>query len=113
VQGMMKFGRTGRERLRRMVAFQQLWLRDLLRARYGAPREDLVNRDRETAIRRLAESAEPAELRRRLLVLEEMLRSIEGNVSPELAMFSALSRLGGERFAGDAWPSHPTARWEY
>jgi hypothetical protein len=96
-----------------MVEFQPLWLRDLLRARYGALREELVNRDRESEIRRQAEGAEPAEIRRRLMVLEEMLRTIEGNVTPELSMFSALSRLGGERFAGDAWPPPPTARWAY
>ena len=113
VQGMTKFGRAGREALRRMVEFQQLWQRDLLRARYDAPREELVNRDRETEIRRQAERTEPAEIRRRLMVLEEMLRTIEGNVTPELAMFSALSRLGGERPAGDPWPPHPTARWDY
>jgi DNA polymerase-3 subunit delta' len=113
VQGMTNFGRAGREVLRRMVEFHQLWLRDLLRARYGAPREELVNRDRETEIRRQAERTEPAEIRRRLMVLEEMLRTIEGNVTPELAMFSALSRLSGERFAGDSWPPHPTARWDY
>lgn len=47
------------------------------------------------------------------MVLEEMLRTIEGNVTPELAMFSALLRLSGERFGGDAWPPHPTARWDY
>jgi DNA polymerase-3 subunit delta' len=113
VQGMTKFGRSGREVLRRMVEFHQLWLRDLLRARHGAPREELVNRDRETEIRRQAEHTEPAEIRRRLMVLEEMLRTIEGNVTPELAMFSALSRLGGERLAEGAWPPHPTARWDY
>jgi len=113
VQGMTKFGRAGREVLRRMVEFQQLWLRDLLRARYGAPREELVNRDRETEIRRQAERTEPAEIRRRLMVLEEMLRTIEGNVTPELAMFSALARLSGERSGTDAWPQHPTARWDY
>ena len=113
VQGMTNFGRAGREMLRRMVEFHQLWLRDLLRARYGARREELVNRDRETEIRRQAERTEPAEIRRRLLVLEEMLRAIEGNVTPELAMFSALLRLSGERFGGDAWPPHPTARWDY
>jgi DNA polymerase III gamma/tau subunit len=110
---MTKFGRAGREVLRRMVEFQQLWLRDLLRARYGAPREELVNRDRETEIRRQAERTEPAEIRRRLMVLEEMLRTIEGNVTPELAMFSALARLSGERSGTDAWPQHPTARWDY
>jgi len=113
VQGLTNFGRAGREVLRRMVEFHQLWLRDLLRARYGAPREELVNRDRETEIRRQAERTEPAEIRRRLMVLEEMLRTIEGNVTPELAMFSALSRLSGERPSGDPWPPHPTARWDY
>jgi len=113
VQGMNRFGRAGREVLRRMVEFHQLWLRDLLRARQGAPREELVNRDREAEIRRQAERAEPAEIRRRLLVLEEMLRSIEGNVTPELAMFSALSRVSGGRFDEAAWPPHPTARWDY
>lgn len=113
VQATTKFGRAGRELLRRMVEFQQLWLRDLLRASCGAPREELVNRDKEPLIRRQAELTGPAEIRRRLMVLEEMLRTIEGNVTPELAMFSALSRLGGERFAGDSWPPHPTARWDY
>jgi DNA polymerase-3 subunit delta' len=113
VQAKTGFGRAGREVLRRMVEFDQLWLRDLLRARQGAPREDLVNRDREPEIRRQAERTEPAEIRRRLMVLEEMLRTIEGNVTPELAIFSALSRMGGERLGGDAWPPHPTARWDY
>jgi DNA polymerase-3 subunit delta' len=113
VQEMTKFGRAGREVLRRMVEFHELWLRDLLRARYGAPSEKLVNDDREADIRREAERTEPAEIRRRLLVLEEMLRTIEGNVTPELAMFSALARLTGRRFVGDSWPPHPTARWDY
>jgi DNA polymerase-3 subunit delta' len=113
VQAFNKFGRAGREVLRRMVEFHELWLRDLLRARYGAPREELVNRDREADIREQAKILGPAEIRRRLLVLEEMLRTIEGNVTPELAMFSALSRVAGERFAGESWPAHPTARWDY
>lgn len=113
VQGFMRFGRTGREALRRMAEFHQLWLRDLLRARYGATREQLVNADREADLRRLAAVAEPAEVRRRLLVLEEMLRAIEGNVTPELAMFSALSRLRGGGAEAAGWPPHPTARWDY
>ena len=109
----MKYGRTGREALRRVAEFQQLWLRDVLRVRYGAAREQLVNADREADLRRQAAVAEPAEVRRRLLVLEEMLRAIEGNVTPELAMFSALSRLSGGRPDETAWPPHPTPRWDY
>ncbi len=113
VQAFMNYGRTGREALRRVAEFQQLWLRDVLRARYGAAKEQLVNADREADLRRQAAVAEPAEVRRRLLVLEEMLRSIEGNVTPELAMFSALSRLKPGSAAAAGWPPHPTARWDY
>ena len=112
-QGFMSFGRTGRESLRLMIEFHQLWLRDLLRARYGAPREALVHRDREAEIRKLAASADAAEIRRRLLVLEEVLRAIEGNVTPELAMFSGLSRVAGARLGEGEWPRAATARWEY
>jgi len=113
VQEMTRFGRAGRETLRRMVEFHELWLRDLLRARCGAPREELVHRDREAEIRRQAEGTPPVEIRRRLLVLEELLRTLDGNVTPELAVFSTVSRLGGERFPRDGWPPHPTARWDY
>ena len=96
-----------------MIEFHELWLRDLLRARYGAPREALVHRDREAEIKRLAASADAAEIRRRLLVLEEVLRAIEGNVTPELALFSGLSRVAGERLGEGEWPRAATARWDY
>ena len=112
-QGFMNFGRAGREKLRLMVEFHELWLRDMLRARYGAPKEDLVHRDREPEIRRLAAVTDAAEIRRRLLVLEEVLRAIEGNVTPELALFSGLSRVAGERLGEGEWPRAATARWDY
>jgi DNA polymerase-3 subunit delta' len=112
-QGFMSFGRTGRESLRLMIEFHQLWLRDLLRARYGAPRESLVHRDREAEIRKLAAGVDASEIRRRLLVLEEVLRAIEGNVTPELALFSGLSRVAGARLGEGEWPRAATARWEY
>jgi DNA polymerase III subunit delta' len=112
-QSMTRFGKAGRETLRQMVEFQQLWLRDLLRARYDAPRESLVNRDREAEIRRLAPKVSAEEIRRRLMVLEEMLRAIDGNVTPELALFSGMSRVAGERFGENDWPKHSTARWSY
>jgi len=54
VQGYMNFGRTGRESLRRMIEFHELWLRDLLRARYGGADETLV-----TAIARPRSGARP------------------------------------------------------
>lgn len=96
-----------RETLRRVLEFQTLWLRDVLRSRYGAAEDTLVNRDIADQIARAAKSADAAEIRRRLAVLEEVGRAIEGNVNPEMALFSGLARLGGmipER--ADDWPEH-------
>jgi DNA polymerase-3 subunit delta' len=113
VQAFMRYGRTGRETLRRMIEFHQLWLRDLLRAQVGCPAEELVNRDREAEIRRQSATLDATEVRRRLMVLEEALLSIEGNVSPELTMFSTMARVGGARLGAGRWPEHITARWDY
>ena len=113
VQTFNKYGRAGRERLRLMVEFHELWLRDLLRARYGAAREALVHRDREPEIRALAARADAGEIRRRLLVLEEVLRAIEGNVTPEVALFSGISRIAGARLGEGEWPRAATTRWDY
>jgi DNA polymerase-3 subunit delta' len=112
-QKFMSFGRTGRETLRRMIEFHELWLRDLLRARYGAPRETLVNRDREEEIRAQAAQLDAREIRRRLAVLEEALRAMEGNVTADLTIFSAMARVAGARFGEGEWPPHPVARWDY
>jgi DNA polymerase III subunit delta' len=112
-QAFMKYGRTGREALRRMIEFHELWLRDLLRARYGAPREMLANRDREDDLRRQAQTLDANEIRRRLMVLEEALRSIEGNVTADLTIFSVMGRVAGGRFGEGEWPAHPAGRWDY
>jgi DNA polymerase-3 subunit delta' len=112
-QALTKFGKAGRETLRMLIEFHQLWLRDLLRARYGAAREELVNRDREKEVRHHAETLDATEIRRRLMVLEEILRAIEGNVTPELAMFSGVSRVAGRRHGEGEWPAHAAARWDY
>jgi DNA polymerase III gamma/tau subunit len=112
-QAFLGYGRAGRERLRRMIEFHALWLRDLLRAGAGAARETLANRDREAEIRRQAQGLSPREIRRRLMVLEEALQSIEGNVAPDLTLFSAMARLGGARLGEGQWPAHPTSRWDY
>ena len=112
-QKFMKFGRTGRETLRRMIEFHELWLRDLLRARYGAPRELLANRDREEDLRRQAQQVDAHEIRRRLTVLEEALRSIDGNITADMSIFSAMARVAGARFGEGEWPPHPAGRWDY
>ena len=112
-QGFMKYGRTGRETLRRMIEFHMLWLRDLLRAQSGAPHEALTHRDREADIRRLAAQVTPTEVRRRLMVLEEALRSIEGNVTADLTLFSAIGRVAGARLGEGEWPAYSMSRWDY
>ena len=111
-QGAAKFGKAGRESLRRVIEVHELWLRDLLRARYGAPRELLVHRDKEAEIRKLAAAIDAPEIRRRLLVLEEALRSIDGNVSADLTLFSTLARVAGDRLGEGAWPAHGAGRWD-
>lgn len=113
VQGATRFGKAGRETLRRAIEFHQLWLRDLLRARYGATRDALVNRDREPEVRALAETLDAAEIRRRLMVLEEALRSLDGNITADLTLFSTLARVAGDRLGEGAWPAHPAGRWDY
>jgi DNA polymerase-3 subunit delta' len=112
-QAFMNFGRTGRERLRRMVEFHQLWLRDLLRAKYGGEGAKLANADLEGEIRRLAAKTDAREIRRRLLVLEEMIRAIDGNITPDVALFSGLARVAGSHMGEGEWPRHSTARWDY
>ena len=113
VQGAARPKRAGRETLRGIIEVHELWLRDLLRARYGAARAELVNRDREAEIRRQAASLDAREIRRRLMVLEEILRAIEGNVSPDLALFSGLARVAGQRLGEGEWPLHAAGRWDY
>jgi len=78
----------------------------------GAAPETLVNRDKSDVLRQLATRLDAAEIRRRLLVLEEALRAIDGNVSPDLTLFSTLSRVAGERLGEGAWPAHAAARWD-
>ena len=112
IQKATGFGRAGRERLRLAIEFQQLWLRDVLRLRYGAAPERIVNRDQLAKLRELAARLDAAELRRRLLVLEEALRAIDGNVSPDLTLFSTLTRVAGDRLGEGAWPGYATARWD-
>jgi hypothetical protein len=112
VQKLTGFGRTGRERLRLTLEFLQLWLRDILRLRHGAPPDAIVNRDLVKVLQPLAARLDATEIRRRLLVLEEAIRAIDGNVSADLTLFSALARVGGSRAGEGAWPAAPTARWD-
>jgi len=112
IQGATAYGKAGRERLRMSLEFHQLWLRDALHLRYGAAPDTLVNRDLLPALQKLSAQLDATEIRRRLLVLEEALRSIDGNISPDLTLFSTLSRVAGDRLGEGAWPAHAAARWD-
>ena len=113
VQAINRFGKPGRESVRRMIEFQLLWQRDLLRARYGMPREQLVHRDLEPAIRQEAARVDATEIRRRLMILEESLRSMDGNIAVDATLFSTQSRIADPARSRTGWPRHPAARWEY
>lgn len=98
---------TNRETIRRVLEFQMLWLRDVLRLANGAGDEALVNRDRLADLKRSAGRVGVGELKRRLAILEEIGRAIEGNVNAESAFFSGMARLG--RLVpeqADDWPAH-------
>jgi hypothetical protein len=112
IQKATGFGKSNREKLRQMLEFHQLWLRDIMRVRYGAPVESLVNRDMVSLIERLAQRIDAHEARRRLMVVEEALRSIDGNISADLTLFSTLGRLAGSRVGEGAWPAHSMARFD-
>jgi hypothetical protein len=53
------------------------------------------------------------EIRRRLMILEESLRSIEGNVAADATLFSTQCRIADASRSRTGWPHHPAARWEY
>jgi DNA polymerase III subunit delta' len=112
-QAFMQYGRTGRETLKRLFEIHQIWLRDVLRAQADLPLEMLAHRDLEPQLRREAARTSPREIRRSLAVLEEAMQSIDGNVTPDLTVFSALARATGSRIGEGAWPEHFTARWDY
>jgi hypothetical protein len=66
-----------------------------------------VNRDLVKVLQPLAARLDATEIRRRLLVLEEAIRAIDGKVSADLTLFSTLARVGGSRAGEGAWPAAP------
>jgi DNA polymerase-3 subunit delta' len=96
-----------REKIRRVLEFQILWLRDVLRIRHGVAADKLANRDRLADLEKSAARVGVGEIKRRLTILEEIGRAIEGNVNAEVAFFSGMSRVGGKiNEQTDDWPSH-------
>jgi DNA polymerase-3 subunit delta' len=108
---------SNREKMRRTLEFQFLLLRDLLRLRHGAPEDTLVNRDRIADLKRVAPAVDVREIRRRTALLEEVVRAIDSNVTPEAAFFSAYARWAKHlpqdvATRTEAWPAWNRARVE-
>jgi len=108
---------SNREKMRRTLEFQFLLLRDLLRLRHGAPEDALVNRDRIADLKRVAPAVDVKEIRRRTALLEEVVRAIDSNVTPEAAFFSAYARWAkllpqDVATRTEAWPAWNRARVE-
>jgi len=87
---------------RRVAEVLILWQRDVLAVAHGLPEEDVLNSDRIDDLRAEAKRLDPAELRRRLAVLEDLVKTVNANVTPDLAVFSAIVRLEGRRGASAA-----------
>ena len=113
IQGLMAFGKVKRESLRRLIELQMLWVPGVLRARYGGDTERFVHADRTADVLRAATQIDATEIRRRLMILEEALHSIEGNVTPDLTLFSTETRLADPSRSRTEWPQPPAARWRY
>ena len=108
---------SNREKMRGTLEFQFLLLRDLLRLRHGAPEDTLVNRDRIADLKRVAPAVDVKEIRRRTALLEEVVRAIDSNVTPEAAFFSAYARWAKHlpqdvAARTEAWPAWNRARVE-
>ena len=77
------------------------------------PKDALTHRDREAEIWCEAARITPCEIRRRLMVLEEAIQSIDGNITADLTVFSTMARVAGSTIGEGRWPEHFTARWDY
>jgi len=78
-------GAEGRERLRATLDLWELWLRDLLVLRLGAPRALLVNQDRIEALEREAATRPPRSLLRLLEGVRKTRTALTANANPRLA----------------------------
>ncbi len=71
------------------------WLRDCLAARTGLDAADLANPDLADEARRVGRALVPAEIGRRIRVVEEMAVALDRNCNPALALQAALWRTAG------------------
>jgi DNA polymerase-3 subunit delta' len=71
------------------------WLRDCVAARTGLDVADLANPDLADEARRAGRALVPAEIGRRIRVVEEMAAALDRNCNPALALQAALWRTAG------------------
>ncbi|MCK4304707.1 MAG: DNA polymerase III subunit [Candidatus Eisenbacteria sp.] len=94
-------GRTWNlERAKAAVDLEMMWLEDLLLLSQGLPQDRITHLDRLAELQQQVRTVSVSEIKRRGLILEEMLQAIGQNVNLTLATETALLRLNrlvGER----------------
>ena len=71
------------------------WLRDCVAARMGLDAADLANPDLADEAQRVGRALVPAEIGRRVRVVEEMAAALDRNCNPALALHAAIWRTAG------------------
>jgi DNA polymerase III subunit delta' len=79
-----------------------VWLRDILVLRCGLGQEVIANQDHLPKMKQMAEDLSVDEIRRRILLVEEMVQAVESNVNPVLALHAALTRTANGQSPDDA-----------
>jgi len=87
-------GRWDPRRVSQVAEVLMTWYRDTLTVIHELPEERVVHRDRRADLAEAARSLDAIEIGRRIRLLEELIQTVENNVTPALALFSTLSELG-------------------
>jgi hypothetical protein len=77
-----------------MAQLLLLWYEDLLRASCGFPAERLNHADLAAEAAHGGSELGVTEIARRVRLIEEMMRALQQNVNPALALSVALTRIG-------------------
>ena len=78
-------------RVRHVAEVLLTWYRDVLALKYGKPDVPLTNRDRLSRLTTQAARLEAAEIGRRVRAMEGLVQAVESQVTPALALFTALT----------------------
>lgn len=80
-------------RVRHVTEVLMTWYRDVLSLKHGRPESEIANQDSLAALRREADALTIEDLGRRVREVDGLVTTVEGQVTPSLALFSAFMRL--------------------